>query len=47
MAITLTHNFDGSKFKWLYAKYSYGCDPKRHCTNAIKGKYSKKIFSLK
>ncbi len=43
MAIILRHNFDGKKFKWLYAKYSYGCNPQRHCTNAIRGWYSKRF----
>lgn len=42
-AIKLTHNFDGRRFKWLYAKYAYGANPKQHCTNAIRGKYSKKF----
>jgi len=42
--ISLTHNFDGRKFKWLYAKYAYGCNPRHHCTNSIRGRYSK-IFS--
>lgn len=46
MAIILTHNFDGKKFKWLYAKYACGCNPTYHCTNAIKGKYSKKFTRL-
>ena len=46
MSIVLTHNFDGGKFKWLYAKYACGCSPKHHCTNAIKGKYSKKFTRL-
>lgn len=41
--IILTHNFDGRKFKWLYAKYAYGANPMQHCTNAIRGKYSKKF----
>lgn len=41
--ILLTHNFDGRKFKWLYAKYAFGANPKQHCTNAIRGKYSKKF----
>lgn len=41
--IKIGHNFDGKKFKWLYAKYAYGANPNHHCTNAIKGKYSKKF----
>lgn len=42
--IIINHNFLGYKFKWLYAKYAYGCNPLHHCTNAIKGRYSK-VFS--
>lgn len=41
--IKISHNFDSKKFKWLYAKYAYGANPNHHCTNAIKGKYSKKF----
>lgn len=41
--ITITHNFDGKQFKWLYAKYAYGCNPMHHCTNAIKGRYSRRF----
>ena len=46
MAIKLTHNFDGGKFMWLYAKYANGCNPQHHCTNAIRGKYSKRFSRL-
>lgn len=42
-AIIIHHNFDGHKFKWLYAKYAYGANPLHHCTNAIRGKYSKRF----
>ena len=41
--IKITHNFDPKKFMWLYAKYAYGVNPRQHCTNAIRGKYSKKF----
>jgi len=41
--IIVHHNFDGKKFKWLYAKYAYGANPEQHCTNAIKGRYSKRF----
>ena len=27
MPIIVNHNFLGAKFKWLYAKYAYGCNP--------------------
>lgn len=42
-AIQLTHNIDKTKFMWLYAKYATGANPEHHCTNAIRGKYSKKF----
>lgn len=41
--ITIHHNFDPSKFKWLWAKYVHGGDDTRHCTTCIKGRYSKKF----
>ena len=41
--LRVVHNFVGNKFKWLYAKYAYGCNPNHHCTNAIRGRYSKKF----
>ena len=44
--IILTHNFDGKKFKWLYAKYAYGCNLEHHCTNAIRGRYGKRFSRL-
>ena len=44
--IELTHNFDGKKFMWLYAKYAFGCNPAHHCTNAIRGRYSKRFSRL-
>ena len=46
MAIVLTHNFDARRFKWLYAKYACGCNTAHHCTNAIRGRYSKKFTRL-
>ena len=44
--IQLTHNFDGRKFMWLYAKYATGCNPLHHCTGAIRGRYSKRFTRL-
>ena len=41
--IIVRHNFDPQKFMWLYAKYAYGANPTHHCTNAIRGKYSKQF----
>jgi len=45
-SVVITHNFNGEKFKWLYAKYANGCNPFHHCTNAIRGKYSKRFSRL-
>lgn len=39
----LTHNFDPSKFKWLWAKYVTGFNERHHCTNSLKGYYSQKF----
>ena len=44
--IEITHNFEARKFKWLWAKYVRGVDEARHCTNAIKGPYSKRFSKL-
>lgn len=41
--IRIKHNLDSSKFKWLWAKYVTAGNDKKHCTNCIKGKYSKKF----
>ena len=37
----LTHNLAPRAFMWLWAKYVTGFNPKYHCTQAIKGNYSK------
>ena len=42
--IKIKHNFIPDKFMWLWAKYGDEFNPKYHCTNSIKGKYSK-VFS--
>lgn len=44
--VVVKHNFDKNQFKWLFSKYACGANPHYHCTNAIKGKYSK-IFNRK
>lgn len=46
MVVLLTHNFDGARFRWLYAKYASGCNPTHHCTNAIRGRYSRRFTRL-
>lgn len=41
--IKIQHNFDSNKFKWLWSKYVIDGNDKKHCTNSLKGKYSKKF----
>ena len=41
--LIIEHNFDPDQFMWLWAKYAFGFNPKQHCTNSIKGKYSRKF----
>ena len=42
--IITRQNFEGSKFKWLWMKYVSAVNDQYHCTNSIRGKYSK-LFS--
>jgi hypothetical protein len=44
--ITIKHNLSGKKFKWLWAKYVQGVNLSHHCTNSLKGPYSKKFSKL-
>ena len=39
--IIIRHNFDPDRFMWLWAKYVTGFNPKHHCTNSMRGWYSK------
>jgi hypothetical protein len=41
--IEISHNFDPDCFMWLWAKYVTGFNEAHHCTNAIRGRYSKKF----
>ena len=41
--LELRHNFDPAKFKWLWAKYVTGFDERHHCTNSLRGHYSRKF----
>lgn len=41
--IKIKHNLDATKFKWLWSKYVEGGNDEKHCTNSLKGKYSKKF----
>jgi hypothetical protein len=41
--IEITHNFEPREFIWLWAKYVTGFNPKYHCTNSIRGRYSRRL----
>jgi hypothetical protein len=41
--IKIVHNFDPNQFMWLWAKYVIGFNERYHCTNTIRGRYSKKF----
>lgn len=41
--ITITHNLDPSSFVYLWAKYVRGVNLERHCTNCLRGAYSRSL----
>lgn len=41
--ITIKHNFDETKFMWLWARYVKSGNIEKHCVNSIPGQYSKKF----
>ena len=41
--IEIAHNLEPRDFVWLWAKYVTGFNPKHHCTNSIRGRYSRKV----
>lgn len=41
--IIIHHNFDETKFKWLWAKYVKAGNIEKHCTACLIGQYSKKF----
>src|SRR6185437_9108837 len=41
--IEISHNFAPDDFMWLWAKYVVGFNDKYHCTNSIRGRYSRKL----
>lgn len=41
--VIIKHNFDETKFKWLWAKYVKAGNLQKHCTACLKGPYSKKF----
>lgn len=43
MPIILEHNLNPRDWMWLWAKYATGHNPAKHCTNSIRGRYSKRF----
>jgi len=41
--IKLRHNLKPDRFVWLWAKYVNGVNDRYHCTNCIRGPYSKRL----
>src|SRR5262249_46453875 len=39
----LRHNLNRERFVWLWAKYVRGVNDRYHCTNSIRGTYSKRL----
>lgn len=44
--IEIRHNLEKEKFKWLWSKYVVDGNDKYHCTNSLKGKYSKNLVNI-
>ena len=42
--IEIEHNLDPKQFRWLFAKYVQSVNDRYHCTNCIRGPYSR-LFS--
>lgn len=43
-SVTIHHNFDEKKFRYLWAKYVHSGNLEHHCAQCMRGKYSK-LFS--
>lgn len=41
--IEIYHNLDADRFVWLWMKYVTGAIDSHHCTNVLRGRYSKKL----
>lgn len=41
--VEVTHNLDPRRFVWLWMKYVTGVNGAHHCTNSLRGRYSKKL----
>jgi hypothetical protein len=45
--IILQHNLRPEEFMWLWGKYAVGFNPAYHCTNCVRGRYSKVLSKPK
>jgi hypothetical protein len=41
--VEVSHNLDPRRFVWLWMKYVTGVNDTQHCTNVLRGRYSKKL----
>jgi hypothetical protein len=41
--VVIRHNFEPSDFMWLWAKYVVGFNEQYHCTNCLRGRYSRRF----
>jgi hypothetical protein len=41
--IVIRHNFTPDDFMWLWAKYVVGFNEQQHCTNCLRGRYSRRF----
>jgi hypothetical protein len=41
--IVIRHNLAPPQFQWLWAKYVVGVNDTKHCTNCLRGPYSKRF----
>ena len=43
LPVVIRHNFTPDDFMWLWAKYVIGFNEQYHCTNCLRGRYSRRF----
>ncbi len=43
LPVVIRHNFTPNDFMWLWAKYVVGFNERYHCTNCLRGRYSRRF----
>jgi len=43
LPVVIRHNFTPNDFMWLWAKYVVGFNEQYHCTNCLRGRYSRRF----